>query len=88
MTSPGSSVDERRNVGDLLAHGEDHVGGTVALHLAAVEPADHLPRLAGAASSGVTIHGPNAPLRSKFLPGVAWRECVCQSRTEFSAKHA
>lgn len=38
-------------------------------------------------SSAVTIHGPHAPDRSKFLPGVNWLVCRCQSRSVPSMKH-
>ena len=38
-------------------------------------------------SSVVTIHGPQAPDRSKFLPGVNWLVWRCQSPSVPSMKH-
>ena len=37
-------------------------------------------------SSVVTSHGPQPPVAGKFLPGVNWVVCRCQSRTEPSRK--
>ena len=59
-----------RGIGDQLGDGVDHVLDRRVLDLLAVDRRASARRWPRSISSGVTIHGPNEPERSKFLPAV------------------